>query len=119
MKIGGQTLGVLGAVLGVVLASCVADRGPLKGPVTDAGKGKGDGPADSSACPAITGGNDLSFDLDCSFSAGGGCLVSTHVDIHVDTTSPSYPGCGDGEKTLELVDLKGTKPLTGTEQSSL
>jgi hypothetical protein len=117
MKIGWQTLGVLGAVLVVGLASCVADRGPLKGPVMDAGKGTGDGPADGSACPAITGGNSLSFDLDCS--GEGDCTVSTTVEIQLDTKSAAYPGCGDGEKTFEIVDLKGTKPLTGTDQSSL
>jgi hypothetical protein len=105
MKLGRVTL----AVLGVAGAACFAERGPLKG-FGDAGKEAGDARAEATGpCPAPTGGNDLSFDLECM---GGTCDVSTHLEFHVDPTSKSYPSCGVAPGNLELIALTGENGAT-------
>ena len=116
MKIGWLALVVLGSGVG----ACLASRGPTT--VSDAGKDARDAPSakeSAPACPAPAGGNDLSFDLECS---GGACDVKTHIDFHLDATSSGYPGCGVGQGNLELADLSDPAnpgSLMGTGKSSL
>jgi hypothetical protein len=101
------------ALLGVASAACFAERGPLKG-FGDAGKEAGDAtPEATGPCPAPSGGNDLSFDLEC---LGGSCDLNTHLDFHVDPSSKSYPSCFDATGTTGNLELRG---LTGASGSAL
>jgi hypothetical protein len=113
MKIGWLTLVVLGS------GACLASRGPVNG--SDAGSDAGDAHASKEtghACPAPSGGNDLSFELDCT----GDCDVKAQIDFHLNPTDSTYPGCGIGGGNLELADLRDPKnpgSLTGNDKSSL
>jgi hypothetical protein len=113
MKIGWLTLAVLGS------AACLASRGPTTS--ADAGADARDAhpkKETGAACSAPSGGNDLSFELDCT----GECDVKAQIDLHLNPTDSAYPGCGVGGGNLELADLSDPKnpgSLTGTDQSSV
>jgi hypothetical protein len=113
-----KTHGLTMAALCTLGVACLADRGPKV--AADAGReGAADGPVDVGVvCPLPAGGNELSFDLDCS----GACQVKTHLDFHIDPASPVYPGCGEGNRILIFADLeKPSAPVqfSGNESSSL
>jgi hypothetical protein len=113
-----KAIGLTLLVLGAGLLACVADRGPSSG--VDGGGDAADAAADSrevgSSCKAHPGGNDLSFDIVCKNDS---CDVDAHIDFHIDKSNKAYPGCGDGPKNFDLLDVKTGAPLSGSENASL
>jgi hypothetical protein len=111
MRLLGSVTGWVVGLLGV--SGCVASRGPLVSHDGGADAGDAHAEAEASVCVAPSGGNDLSFDLVCT----GDCVVSAHVDFHLDKTSPSYPGCAEGEYMGKGVFQFPN--LSGNDQSTL
>jgi hypothetical protein len=99
---------VLGQIaVGLVLSSCVASRGSLHA-LADGGVGAGDATKDAASCSLPEGGNDLSFDFDCT----GYCVASVHFDYHLDPGAAGYPGCDVGNGNLEFPHLTGSEMST-------